>query len=108
MRQDPVLSMLSLAQKAGAIASGEYAAEQAIKRGKAYLLILAEDASENTRRKFQNSASFYEIPVLMQSTKDVLGHMLGKGERSVAAVLDPGFSDSILKKANGKSEIDRR
>ena len=100
--------MISLAQKAGAMASGEYAVDQAIKRGTAYLIILAEDASENTKKRFKNSADFYEVPVIIRSTKEMLGHMLGKGERSVAAVLDRGFYESILKKVNGESKINRR
>ena len=92
------LSILSLAQKAGRIASGEYAAEQAVKNGGAYLLILTEDASENTKKKFQNSAFYYEVPVLVCLTKDELGDLLGKEQRAVAAVLDEGFARTIQKK----------
>ena len=98
MIQKKQLTILGLAQKAGRIASGEYAAEQAVKKGDAYLLILTEDASENTKKKFRNSALFYDVPVLVCLTKDELGELLGKEQRAVAAVLDEGFSKAIQKK----------
>ena len=44
--------MLGLAMKAGKVSSGEFATEQAVKSGSAYLVILAETASANTQKKF--------------------------------------------------------
>ena len=46
MQNNRILSSLGLAQKAGCIASGEYAVEKAVKGGLASLVIVAEDASE--------------------------------------------------------------
>ena len=46
--------LIGLSMKAGKIAGGEFAAEKAVKQGKAYLLVLAEDASANTEKKFRN------------------------------------------------------
>ena len=43
---DKVISLLGLAERAGKIASGEFAAEKAVKIGKARLIIVAEDASD--------------------------------------------------------------
>ena len=48
---DKVISLLGLAERAGKIASGEFAAEKAVKTGKARLIIVAEDASDNTKKK---------------------------------------------------------
>ena len=45
-------SMLSLCQRAGRLVSGELPCENAVKSGKAKLLIIAEDASANTKKKF--------------------------------------------------------
>ena len=52
--QSKGLSMLGLAMKAGKVSSGEFATEQAVKSGSAYLVILAETASANTQKKFRN------------------------------------------------------
>ena len=52
---DKVISLLGLAERAGKIASGEFAAEKAVKIGKARLIIVAEDASDNTKKKFSDT-----------------------------------------------------
>ena len=54
MQNNRILSSLGLAQKAGCIASGEYAVEKAVKGGLASLVIVAEDASDNTKKKMKN------------------------------------------------------
>lgn len=55
-------SLLGLCKRAGKLVAGEVAAEQAVRKKQAYLLILAQDASKNTKKKFTNSAVYYELP----------------------------------------------
>ena len=95
--KDRVLSMLGLATRSGNVVSGGFATEQAVKRGKAYLVIVACDASDNTRKKFSNMSSFYQVPCECYSVKETLGHAIGKEERSCLAVTDEGFANSIRK-----------
>lgn len=95
--KDKVLSMLGLATRSRNVVSGGFATEQAVKSGKAYLVIIAEDASDNTRKKYSNMCEFYEVPCVYYSTKEVLGHAMGKEERTTLAVTDEGFADSIMK-----------
>ena len=45
--------MLGLAAKAGKIASGEFSTERAVKSGSAFLVIVSEEASENTKKLFR-------------------------------------------------------
>ena len=59
-----VLSLLGLATKAGKVASGEFSTEKSVKTGKGFLVLVADDASQNTRKKFQNMCDFYEVPLL--------------------------------------------
>ncbi len=93
-----VFSLLGLARKAGKIASGEFAVENEVKSGKAELVIVAEDASDNTKKKFRNSCRFYEVPFVCAGAKDELGHAIGKEYRAVVAVLDAGFAKSVSAK----------
>lgn len=81
--------------KAGKIASGEFASEKAVKSGDAYLVILSEDASQNTKKKFQNMADWRSVPTEIYLDKQSLGRYIGKGERSVLAVLDKNFAGMI-------------
>ena len=62
MKRDSVLSLISIAKKAGKIASGEFQTETAVKSQRAFLVIVSEEASENTAKKFRNMCEFYETP----------------------------------------------
>lgn len=93
-----ILSLLGLAQKAGKIASGEFATEKAVKTGRAYLVIVTEDASENTKSKMRNMTAYYEVPFYLYGQKDEMGRHIGKGERSMLAILDAGFAGAAEKK----------
>ena len=95
--RDKVLSMLGLAARSRNVVSGGFATENSVKSGKAYLVIIAEDASDNTRKKYSNMCEFYEVLCMYYSTKEALGHAMGKAERTTLAVTDEGFADSIRK-----------
>ena len=88
--------MLGLAAKAGAVVSGEFSVEQALKKGKADLVIIAGDASENTKKHFNDMCSFRNIPVYVVSTKYKLGHCIGRGERASIGILDRIFARKLI------------
>ena len=95
--QNKVLSMIGLATKAGKVASGEFSVEKMVKSNKAYLVIVADDASDNTKKMFTNMCAFYEVPVYFYSDKETLGHAIGKQFRASLAVVDEGFRNTIEK-----------
>ena len=89
------LSMLGLAQRGGFVASGEFLTEQKVKEGKAVLVIVAEDASDNTKKKFNDMCNFYHVPIFCFGTKEILGHAIGKELRASLAVLNSGMAKTI-------------
>ena len=89
MKPDKVLSMLGIAAKAGGVASGEFSTEKAVKDGRAWLVIVASDASENTQKHF------YEVPMYVYGEKETLGHFIGKEFRASLAVTNEGLAHSI-------------
>lgn len=95
MRPDRVLSMLGIAAKSGSVASGEFSTEKAVKDGRAYLVIVAADASENTIKMFRNMTDFYEVPMYLYADKETLGHYIGKEFRASLAVTNEGLAHSI-------------
>ena len=97
-KNDKVLSALSLAMKAGRIASGETAVLNAIRNGSAFLVLIAEDASAGTSKKFSDKSTYYEVPCRVYGTKEMLAHSIGKDLRSVIAVCDEGFAGSIIQR----------
>lgn len=87
--------MLGIAAKAGGVASGEFSTEKAVKDGRAYLVIVAADASENTKKSFRNMTDFYEVPMYLYRDKETLGHFIGKEFRASLAVTNEGLAHSI-------------
>ena len=97
LKLSKALSLISLATKAGKTASGEFCTEKEVKTGMAALVIVAEDASENTKKKFQNMCEFYVVPIFFYGDNDTLGHAMGNEFRASLAVTDPGFAKGIAK-----------
>ena len=97
MKPDKVLSYLGLAMRGRNLVSGEFQTEDAVKSGKAILVIVAEDASENTKKLFRDKCSYYEVPVYSYGTKQSLGRAIGKDQRSSLAVTDAGLAQAIEK-----------
>ncbi len=93
--------LLSMAQRAGKVASGSFAANQAMETGRAVLLLVAEDASEATKRDMAMRAEKCQVPMIVCLTKEEMGHCLGRGDRAVAVLLDRGFSKALEERLRG-------
>ena len=87
-----VLSLVGLATRAGKTVSGEFSTEKSVKTGKGFLVLVAEDASENTRKKFRDMCDFYEVPVYVFGDKEELGKYCAS-----LAVQDENFAKAIMK-----------
>ncbi|XID96097.1 YlxQ family RNA-binding protein [Paenibacillaceae bacterium WGS1546] len=100
------LSRLGLATRAGKLVSGEEVVMKAIRSGDAKLVLLAEDASDNTRKKIQDKCNSYRVPLLVGFTRFELGAAVGKPERVLFAVTDRGFADLLAAGWNQHSEVE--
>ena len=97
LENNKALSLIGLATKAGKTVSGEFSTEKSVKTGKGYLAIVAGDSSENTKKKFRNMCTYYEVPLYILSDKETLGHAMGKEFRASLAVQDANFAQAIMK-----------
>lgn len=97
MQQDKVLSMISLATKAGKTVSGEFSVEKAVKEGKAALVVVSREASDNTKKMFKNMCDYYKVPLYFYGTKEALGHFIGKEYRASLALTDSGLANAVEK-----------
>ena len=88
--------MLGLAARGRNVVSGELQTLDAIKDGSAMLVIVAEDASENTRKLFTDKCSFYQVPIKLYGTREELGRAIGKDIRSSLAGVNAGLAQSII------------
>lgn len=97
MVQNKIYSLLGLAQRGGHAVSGGFMVENSVKSGKTCLVIIAADASENTRKKFCDMCAYRKIPAVIFGTGEELGHAIGKEMRVSIAVTDHGLAGAILK-----------
>lgn len=95
-----VLNLIGLATKAQKTVSGEFSTEKAVKSLKARLVIVSEEASDNTRKMFTNMCTYYKVPIYFFGNKEELGHAMGKEIRASLAILDDGFAKAIVKQMN--------
>ena len=90
------LSLLGLAFRSGNLVSGEFMAEKAIKEGTAKVVIVSEDASENTKKHFCDMCNYRKIPIFFYATKEELGKAIGREMRASLAVTDAGMAANII------------
>ena len=83
--------------KAGKLAYGTDMCLDKIKFNKAKMVIVAEDASDNTKEKFSKICEEKKIPIYIFGNKFELSRSIGKDNKTVFTILDGNFSKSILK-----------
>ncbi len=103
MKRDNILSVLGLAKAGGNLVSGGFSTEDSIRKGTAFLVIVAEDASDNTKKLFTNKCMFYGIPIVLFSNKQEIGKALGYEMRTSLAVTDEGIAKSLIKKLQDRN-----
>ena len=99
-----IYGLLSLCTKAGKVKSGGQILYDCIASGEAKLVLVATDASENTRKKCFDKCAWNHVPVMLFGTVDEMGRVMGKTERAGVAVTDAGFAQAIQKKTTRASE----
>ena len=95
MIMNKFFGMLGLAMRAGKLAIGEGKAEDAIRGGEAKLVILSDDASENTTKKFANMANFRNLDIIRPTDRNELGEAIGRPFAVIMAVTDEGFAKQL-------------
>jgi ribosomal protein L7Ae-like RNA K-turn-binding protein len=90
------LSLLGLAVRARMLVSGEEMVLKEVRRNKMRLVILSTDASEGTKKKVSDKCNFYKVPLHVIGTREELGRAIGKEERVVIGVVDPGFAKKLV------------
>lgn len=92
-----IYHFLGLAAKAGKLISGEEACERAVKSGKACLIIVADDASSNMKRRFKSMCEYRGTDIRIFGKREFLGKFIGKDMRVVIGILQDEFAKQILK-----------
>ena len=94
---DNIPNLLGLVHRAGKLAIGEEPVAALCRDHKAYLLLLAQDAAENSVRRAHLYAQSSEnnLCVTIPLTKDELGSGLGRNSCAMVAIGDMGFAAAV-------------
>ena len=97
--EDKALGLLGLMRRAGAIAIGMDNTADAVRAGKARLVLLSTDAAENARRKAETLTNGRSAQtVVLPYTREELAACLGVSGCAAAAVTDLGFANALIKR----------
>lgn len=92
-----LLSLLGIARKAGELSLGFTATSQAVKGGKAAIVIVATDTSRHTKEKMERLCRQHHIRLYYAAKQEELGRALGKETQAVVGVLAPELAKAIEK-----------
>ena len=89
---DKALNMLGLCARAGKLAYGADAAADAVRKGRASVVVMAAGAGPNTRKLLTNACASHGARLF--EAADV-GRSTGKDSRMAVAVLDAGMAARV-------------
>ena len=98
--KNKVFSMIGLATRARKVVSGEFSTEKSVKSGRSHMVIVSEEASDNTKKMFTNMCTHYKVPIYLFGTKEELGHAMGQEFRASLSVEDAGFAKTLASRMN--------
>lgn len=101
MTNKKILGLIGLSARARKIAFGADSVEKQAKKRKLNLLIIAEDASNRTKDKFQKIATKYNIPIIEHGSIEELSKAIGKENKAILGIEDVNLSKEIQKINNG-------
>jgi ribosomal protein L7Ae-like RNA K-turn-binding protein len=88
--------LLGLAKRAGKVVSGTDGVVNSVRYGKAGVVILAKDASENTKKQIRDKCNSFNVPLIDTALRDELSHSIGAENAAAVAVSDTNFAKAIL------------
>ena len=92
------LRFLGLARKAGALVTGEENARLAVRSGRARLLVVSADASDNARKRAEDFVKGTNVPLaVLPLTKEDVSSATGRPGCSMAVFTDKGLAAAFLK-----------
>ena len=94
---DKALNYLSLARKGGLAELGEEPVGAMCRTGKAYLVMVAADASEHTWRRAKSFVAGTEQQCIrLQANKEEMGFVVGRQSLAIAAITDVAMALALV------------
>ncbi len=88
--------LIGMAKKAGRLIAGTEQVNEAVRSGKAVLVLIACDVAENSRKRLENCSSYYETAyITVPFDRERLGAAIGASATAAVALTDSGFAKAV-------------
>lgn len=87
---------LGLAYRARKVTVGTELTIQALRNGQVFLIYLATDASDLTKKKVYDKSKTYAVEVIEQLTSYEISESIGKKDIKVIGLTDRGFAQLLM------------
>lgn len=101
-------SYMGFAKRSGNLIAGAETCIIYMKKKKVKLLVIAEDAAENSKKKLIEAADRSATPYRVFGESEELSHAIGSPGRTIFGILKSDFADSIQKEIDNKGQYERR
>lgn len=105
MKNSRILGLLGLAARARNVAFGADSVEIEIKKKKITLIIVANEASNRTKEKFQKLSKEFNIPIIIDGSIEEISRSIGKENKAIIGIKDINIAKQIQKINNGGDVI---
>ena len=105
IKQNKVYSLLGFAARSRNLIVGYDAVIECIERKKAYVIIVALDASEKTKKNIKFFCEKYNVKMYVYGMKDELSHAIGNVNKVVFAIKNKNMALEIGKIIDGGDAI---
>lgn len=97
-----LLNLLGLAKKAGRLAVGTENTIEAVRKGKSFLVVASESASDGTKKIISDKTAFYKTEaVFIPVDTAAFGKAFGKTATACVSINDKGFASAVKKLLGG-------
>ena len=93
---DRIYGILGIAAKAGKLMSGFDSLQEGISKKQVNLVIVAQDASEKTKKEMQFICHKYGVPCIIFGNIQENSHAIGKNNRAIIGICDSGLANKFL------------
>ena len=100
-----ILGMMGIARRSGNMAFGYEQLKQQILKGRVFLVILAVQTSERTKKRIQGLCEETGTEWIVYGNKDELSHAIGQVNKTVFGITDENMARQVMvyyKEAIGK------
>lgn len=101
MTNNKIVGLIGLAARARKICFGADSVEIELKKKKVFLIIVARDASERTKMKFEKLSKEYKVPIVIIENIEILSKAIGKSNKAILGIEEINLANEINKINNG-------